>query len=103
MGAYERYEPLIAYLLTHLPEPVEQEEPEAGILVFTGGLPCEVVVRLTETHVIVEEYAVKWETPFRPVPRPRQVGTVSWRRLPESAVMNVVGQLIKGAREVRLS
>jgi hypothetical protein len=46
---------------------------------------------------------VRWETPFRPVPRPRRVGTVNWRRLPESSVMNVVGQLIKGAREMRLS
>src|SRR4051812_29564748 len=103
MDPSERYEQLIAFLTTHLPVPVEQEEIEDGVLVFVGGAPAEVVARLTGTHVVVSEYAVRWETPFRPVPNPRRVGSVNWRRLPESTVMTVVGQLIKGAREMRLS
>jgi len=97
----ERYEQLIAFLSTHLPSPVEQEEDSNGNIVFTGGSPGEVVARLTATSVIVEEFAIRWETPYAPVIQPRRVGAVNWRRLPETAVMNVVGQLIKGAREVR--
>src|SRR5215831_3284981 len=48
----ERYEQLIAFLSTHLPAPVEQEEDANGVLVFTGGSPGEVVARLTATSVI---------------------------------------------------
>lgn len=103
MDSSERYEQLIAFLTTHLPAPVEQEELEGDILVFTGGSPGEVIARLTDRHVIVEEYAVRWETPYQLLPHPRRVGVVNWRRLPESAVMNVVEQLIKGAREMRLA
>ena len=103
MDASERYEQLIAFLSTHLPSPVEQEEGEDGILVFTGGSPGEVIARLTHSSVIIEEYAVRWETPFKPVVHPRRVGAVNWRRLSETTLMTVVGQLIKGAREMRLS
>ena len=43
----ERYEQLIAYLSAHLPSPVENED-QKGILVFTGGDPTEVIVRLID-------------------------------------------------------
>lgn len=103
MDASERYEQLIAFLNTHLPTPVHQEELNDGSLMFTGGSPGEVVARLTKVSVIIEQYAVRWETPYTPVMRPRRVGVVKWRRLPESTVMNVVDQLIRGARDARLS
>jgi hypothetical protein len=103
MDTPERYEQLIAYLMAHLPSPVEQEEQDGGVLVFSGGSPCEVIVRLTATHVIVEEFAVRWDRACQPVISPRRVGSVNWRRLPESVLMNVIGQLIKGAREMRLA
>jgi hypothetical protein len=103
MTGSERYEQLIAFLSTHLPQPVVQEEEQSGILVFTGGAPGEVIARLTQSSVIIEEYAIRWETPVSQVVHPRRVGIVNWRRLPETAVMAVVGQLIKGAREIRLS
>ena len=103
MDASERYEQLIAFLSTHLPTPVQQEELSDGSLMFTGGSPGEVVARLTKVSVIIEQYAVRWETPYTPVMRPRRVGVVKWRRLPESTVMNVVDQLIRGARDARLA
>jgi hypothetical protein len=103
MDASERFEQLIAFLSTHLPSPVQQEEENDGTLVFTGGSPGEVVARLTNASVVVAQYAVRWETPFTPVVQPRRVGVVKWRRLPESTVMNVVGQLIRGARDMRRS
>jgi hypothetical protein len=101
MDPSERYEQLIAFISTHLSTPVEQTD-ENGILVFTGGDPSEVVVRLSHSTVIVEEYAAEWATPYRLLERPRRVGVINWRRLPESTLMTVVGQLIKGARETRL-
>jgi hypothetical protein len=98
----EHYEQLLAFISTHLPTPYTQEDVE-GVIIFTGGSPGEVIVRLTDTAVIVEEYSVKWDTPFTPVLRPRRVGTVKWRRLPESQLMVVVDALIKGTRDQRRS
>jgi len=103
MDASERYEQLIAFLNTHLPTPVQVEELADGSLLFTGGSPREGVARPTKVSVTIEQYAVHWETPYTPVMRPRRVGLVKWRRLPESTVMNVVEQLIRGARDARLS
>jgi hypothetical protein len=96
----EHYEQLLAFISTHVPTPFTQDEAD-GAVVFTGGLPGEVIVRLTPTAVIVDEYAVRWETPSNQVLRPRRVGSVKWRRLPESELMTIVDQLIKGAREMR--
>lgn len=98
----EHYEALLAFISTHVPTPYSQDEAD-GEVVFVGGDPHEVVVRLTESAVIVEEYAVRWETPFRAVVAPRRVGLVRWRRLPESRLMSVVGDLIRGAAEMRRS
>lgn len=100
MAIEEHYEQLLAYISTHMPAPFTQEEAD-GSVIFTGGSPEELVVRLTDSAVIVEEYAVRWETPFTPVVRPRRVGSVKWRRLPESRLMTIVGDLMKGAREMR--
>ena len=100
MGAPERYEQLLAFLGSQLPEPVDQQPTGDGIE-FSAGDPTEVVVRLTRSSVVVSEFAGFWETPYRFVPRPRRVGVLKWRRLRETALFNVLGALIKGAREAR--
>ena len=98
-----RYEELIALLGSQLPAPVEQESGDDGSIIFTGGAPPEVVVHLTDASVRVSEFACAWESPESFVVKPRLVGVVKWRRLSETAVMNAVSTLIKGAREVRLA
>lgn len=98
----ERFEQLMAFIASQLSTPVEQEQAEDGVLVYTGGAPPEVVVRLTSTEVIVLEYAGDWETDDRFVVKPRQVGTVKWRRLPETPLINALSALVKGARSMRL-
>jgi len=103
MDAPERFEQLIAYLSSHLPAPVDQQPAADGSILFTGGSPGDVVVLLTQTSVTVAEYSGDWETPYRFVVKPRRVGVLRWRRLPESALMGALAQLIKGAKEARLS
>jgi hypothetical protein len=103
MDVSERYEQLIAYLNSNLPAPVEQAESEAGVRQFLGGDPVEVVARLTDTSVTVSEFAGVWESPFTFAMRPRRVGVLNWRRLPENALLAALGALIKGAREARLA
>ena len=103
MDAPERFEQLIAFLGSQLPSPVEQQPGDAGAIIFTGGSPAEVVVRLTHTSVVIFEFAGDWDAGGAFLLRPRRVGSVKWRRLSETAVMNAVSSLIKGAREMRLA
>ena len=102
-GAPERYEQLIAFLGSNLPAPVERQEDVDGSIRFTGGDPPEVVVVLTESSVVVSQFSGVWESPFTFSARPRRVGIVKWRRLPENALLNAIAALVKGAREARLA
>jgi hypothetical protein len=103
MDAPERYEQLIAFLNSNLPSPVDRQDAADGAAQFIGGEPAEVVVSLTDTSVIVSEFSGVWESSFTFVSRPRRVGVLKWRRLPETALWNALTALIKGAREARLS
>ena len=98
----ERFEQLIAFLGSQLPPPVDQQSEEDGTLIFTGGAPAEVVVRLSSWRITVAEFAGIWQSGRFQV-KPRRIGTVRWARLPETALMNVVSALIKGARDARLA
>jgi hypothetical protein len=102
MDGPERYEQLIAYLNSNLPRPVDRQETDDGRIQFVAGEPAEVVAELTATSVIVSEFAGVWETPFRFAAKPRRVGVLKWRRLPETALWNALAALLKGAREARL-
>ena len=102
-GAPERFEQLIAFLGSNLPAPVERQEDVDGAIRFTGGDPPEVVVVLTDSSVVVSQFSGVWESPFTFSARPRRVGVVKWRRLPENALLNAIAALVKGAREARLA
>jgi len=103
MDVPERYEQLIAFLDSNLPSPVDRQDAADGSIQFIGGEPAEVVVSLTETSVIVSEFSGVWDSPFTFVAKPRRVGVVKWRRLPETALLNALTALVKGAREARRS
>jgi hypothetical protein len=103
MDAPERFEQLIAFLDSNLPAPVDRQESPDGSLQFTGGDPPQVVVTLSETSVIVAEFAGVWESAFTFSTRPKRMGLLKWRRLPETQLFNALTALIKGAREARQS
>ena len=102
-GAPERFEQLIAFLGSNLPAPVDRQEDVDGSIRFTGGDPPEVIVVLTDSSVVVSQFAGVWESPFTFSARPRRVGVVKWRRLPENALLSAIAALVKGAREARLA
>jgi hypothetical protein len=99
----ERFEQMIAFLGSQLPDPVDQQPEDDGSLIFTGGSPGEVVVHLTSSKVTVSEYAGTWESSARFTVKPRRVGTLLWSRLPETPLFNALSALIKGARDMRHS
>jgi hypothetical protein len=99
----ERYEQLIAFLGSNLPAPVDRVEEVDGSIRFTGGDPPEVVVLLTDTSVVVSQFSGVWESPFTFAAKPRRVGVIKWRRLPENPMLAAITALVKGAREARLA
>src|SRR4029079_19629536 len=101
MDVPERFEQLIAYLESQLPAPVDQQTLADNSIQFTGGHPPVVVARLTHTSVVLSEFAGMWETPFSFVARPRRVGIVKWRRLPENSLIAALSGFVKGARGAR--
>jgi hypothetical protein len=103
VDAPERFDQLIAFLESNLPAPVERQEAGDGSMHFTAGEPAEVVVALTDNSVVVSEFAGVWESPFTLAARPRRVGVLKWRRLPETPLFNALSALIKGARDARHS
>lgn len=103
MDAPERYEQLLAFLDSQLPAPVDQQTDADGAIQFLGGDPPEVVVLLTASTVVVFEFAGAWESGYKFAARPRRVGLLKWRRLPQSALWTALTALIKGAREARLA
>jgi hypothetical protein len=102
MVSDERFEQLIAFLESQLPGPVDQQTASDGSMIFTGGSPAEVVVQLDDSSVVVSEYSGLWKLPNRFMVKPRRIGLLKWRRMPETSMMNALSALIKGARETRL-
>jgi hypothetical protein len=92
----------MAFISTHLPEPVTQDHGPDGLIVFTGGDPGEVVVHLTESTVVVFEYCVRRDPLLAPRVAPRRIGAVRWRRAPNPEMIKAVAALIAAARESRL-
>jgi hypothetical protein len=99
----ERYEQILAFLGSQLPPPIDERAEADGGVRFVGGDPAEVVVVLTESSVVVSEFAGVWQTPFTFAAKPRPIGLLKWRRMPESALWTALSALIKGARDARLS
>jgi hypothetical protein len=101
MASPERFEQLIAFLSSNLHQPIDQRSCSDGSITFTSGAPGEVVVHLTHRSVMIAEFAGAWESPHSFAVRPRPIGVLKWRRLPETELFNALGHLIKGAREAR--
>lgn len=102
MDVSERFEQLIAFISSQLPTPVDEQQGGDGSIIFTGGEPAEVIVHLTEETVVVAEFAGDWDDDAFSI-TPRLVGELQWHALPETALMNALSALIKGARDARLS
>jgi hypothetical protein len=101
--AMRYFEEWLAFISTHLPQPVSQDVAPDGSTYFTGGDPGEVIVRLTRSTVTVWEYALGGEPPNPPVVQPLRVGSVVWRRIPNANALSVVRSLIEAARASRRS
>jgi hypothetical protein len=96
----EGYEQILAYLESRLPRPVDRQEDADGIR-FLAGEPPEVIVTLTPTVVIVDEFAGEWETPGRFRLLPRRIGVLHWPHLPDNELLDALAALVTAARAAR--
>jgi hypothetical protein len=103
IGVMQNLEEWLAFITTHLTQPVSQDTAPDGSTYFIGGEPGEVIVRLTRSTVTVWEYAVSLEMPHAPAVQPLRVGSVVWRRIPNASAISAVHSLIEAARVSRLS
>ena len=99
----QNFEEWLAFITTHLPQPVSQEMAADGSTYFIGGEPGEVIVKLTRSAVTVWEYAIDWGESQSPSVQPLRVGSVVWRRIPNTHAITAVASLIEAARESRQS
>ena len=97
------YEELLAFVEAHLDAPVARDRAPDGSLYLVGGDPPQVIVRVTSSAVTVSEYAVRVEGPDAPVVRPIRIGSVVWRRIPDTSGMKAISTLIAAARQSRLA
>jgi hypothetical protein len=97
------WEALIASLMHELPQPVQHETALDGAILFIGGDPGEVVVRLTDDVLTVSEFAVDWQGPSTGVTRPIELGRFHWPWLPSVEAMRVLVTLIEAAHQSRRS
>ena len=70
-----RRENFLIELKTLLPAPIH-EETESGVFVWFCGDPIELVVRINDQEIAVEEFAAKWNGPHTLENCPILVGTV---------------------------
>jgi len=99
----EGWDEWLAFLSSHLPEPVRQDDSPDGATHFRGGSPPEVAVRLSHRAISVFEISGEPRPPGVPSVRPRLVGTLLWRRLAPAQAMGVIAALIDAARQNRLA
>src|SRR4051794_39156291 len=98
----ENLDEWLAFVSTHLPEPVTREEAGDGTVCFTGGEPGEVIVTVGATTIAVFEYAVRFDEGRRSaVIAPRLIGQVKWRRARNAETVRAVAALIAAAGESR--
>ena len=92
---------LLRELRELLSGPVREETHLDGPIVFVGGDPGEVIVRVSGNKMSVAIFSVRWEGPHTPVVRPRHLATLSWRQIPASTLMMTLHGLVNTAREIR--
>ncbi len=98
-----QWEDLLASVKAALPQPVREETAPDGSFLFTAGEPGEVIVRLTDSSATVSEFAVEWEGPHTPVPKPIRFGRLQWKDIPAERAISLLVSLIDAARESRRS
>lgn len=94
---------LLRDIRTLLSDPVREESQLGGKLIFIGGDPGEVIVRVGPKKVSVAIFSVRWEGPHTPVVYPKELAVLNWKRIPAAQMLMTLHTMIESARELRRS
>lgn len=83
--------------------PAQVEEQIDGTVVFIGGEPEDVVVRVYRSKVAVSSFSIRWEGPHSPVVRPKTFASFNWKLIPSFQMSFLLRDLIPMVREIRRS
>lgn len=96
------WEDWLAFFAARLPEPVRRDQAGDDTVIFLGGDPAEVIVRLSPRSIDVGEFTVR-RVSGHAIVSPRWIGRLRWTRLGTDRAISAVEALVAAARENRRS
>ncbi len=92
---------LLKLIHATIPLPTREEDCADGSLVFVGGDPGEVVVRVAKGRITVSIFGIVGEGSQTPVVRPQALISLHWKRLPAARLKTILHEMIEAARQLR--
>ncbi len=84
-----------------MPLPIREEVCADGSVVYVGGDPGEVVVRVAPSRITVSVFGIVWEGSHTPVVSPQPLMSLHWKRLPAALLTTFLHTMIEAARQLR--
>ena len=92
---------LIAAIRKLLPKPVRKVDEADGGVVLIAGDPGEVIVRVSDSSLLVYEFAVEWVGPHEPEVREIPIAQIEWPQLPRTAAIDAATAIVRATQESR--
>ena len=94
---------LLKLIHATIPLPTREENCADGSLIFIGGDPGDVVIRVARSQITVSVFGIVWEGPHTPLVRPQPLAGLNWRLMPAARLTTFLHDLIEAAQQIRLA
>lgn len=94
---------LLKQIHATMPLPIREEVCADGSLVYVGGDPGEVVIRIAQDRITVSMFEIEWEGSHTPVVSPQPLMELHWKCLPAKLLTTFLHEMIEVAGKLRRS
>ncbi|MFO1041822.1 MAG: hypothetical protein U0941_08555 [Planctomycetaceae bacterium] len=94
---------LLKLIHATIPLPTREENCADGSLVFVGGDPGEVVIRVAGSRITISVFSIALEGPHTPVVHTQPIMSMNWRVIPAVQLTSLLQDMIETARQLRQS
>ena len=94
---------LLKQIHATMPLPIREEVGADGSLVYVGGDPGEVVVRIAQGRMTVSVFGTECEGSDTPMVSPQTLVKLQWTYLPAGLLTRLLPEIIEVARQIRLA
>ncbi len=94
---------LLKLIHATMPLPTREETGADGSLVFVGGDPGEVIIRVARSQISVSVFGIVWEGSHTPVVSPKPLLSLNWRLMPAARLTPLLHDMIEAAQQIRLA